>query len=309
MRRGITVAAKIWLVVALCIGVGGAGIGVLTYELKVIASRYEDTLRGLQERVRQQDASRVMQVTFKKEVQEWKDTLLRGSNPQDLAKYSAQFRAEASKVDALGSALQASVSDPEARAAFDDFLKAHAILLNKYDQSLKAFTAGGGQDAHGADSLVRGQDRAPTDLIDKAVGALVKRANAAVASENDAVSGAIWTVSLCVLAAFAAIGVLAGFAIRNISGALHRAVTGLNETARQMAAAAAQVSGASQSLAQSSSEQAAALEQTSAATSEINTMARQNSDSSTGRLRSRHAVARKIRSNQAFDGADGVLHQ
>jgi hypothetical protein len=65
---GTTVGTKIWLVVALCLGVGGSGTGFLIRELKATSASYEDTLRNLQERARQQDAARVMQVTFKKEV-------------------------------------------------------------------------------------------------------------------------------------------------------------------------------------------------------------------------------------------------
>jgi hypothetical protein len=97
MSTETTVGTKIWLVVALCLAVGGSAVGVLTYELKVTSASYEDMLRNLQECARQQDAARVIQVTIKKQVQEWKDSLLRGYNPEDLAKYSGQFRAAAAK--------------------------------------------------------------------------------------------------------------------------------------------------------------------------------------------------------------------
>jgi methyl-accepting chemotaxis protein len=279
-RTGTTVVTKIWLVVALCLGVGASGIGVVMYELRATSASYEDTLWNLQERVRQQDAARVMQVTFKKEVQEWKDILLRGYNPENLAKYSGQFRTVAGKVSETASSLQASVTDPEARQALDAFLQAHATMREKYEVALHVFTEAKGENPHEADTLVKGQDRAPTDLIDKAVAALVKRANAAVASEKEAVARTIWGVTIWVLAAFAVSGLVAGFTIRKFTGTLRRAVAELNETAKQVAGAASQVSSSSQSLAQSSSEQAAALEETSAATEEINSMARQNSGNS-----------------------------
>ena len=41
--------------------------------------------------VRDADRARVMQVDFKKQVQEWKDILLRGHTPADLEKYTKNF--------------------------------------------------------------------------------------------------------------------------------------------------------------------------------------------------------------------------
>ena len=38
------------------------------YQLKATSATYEGTLKTLQDRVRQQDAARVVQVTFKKQV-------------------------------------------------------------------------------------------------------------------------------------------------------------------------------------------------------------------------------------------------
>ena len=277
---GITVGTKIGLVVALCLGVGASGIGALVYELKATSAKYEDTLSSLQDRVRQQDAARVMQVTFKKEVQEWKDLLLRGYNPGDLGKYSGQFRAAAGKVGEMASSLQSSVADPEARRAIESFLQAHAAMREKYEIALRVFTEARGANPRDADTLVKGQDRAPTDLIDEAVAALVKRANAAVAFEKEGVAGTIRVVTLSVLFGFILIGMIASLTIRRFSATLRRSVAQLNESAAQVASAATQISCSSGSLAQTSSEQAAALEETSAATTEINALARRNSGNS-----------------------------
>jgi methyl-accepting chemotaxis protein len=280
MKTETTVSARIWLVVVLCLAVGGSAIAVLTYELKATSARYEDTLRELQERSRQQDAARVMQVTFKKQVQEWKDILLRGYNPDDLAKYSGQFHAASAKVAQTAAALQSSITDVDARQTLQEFLQAHAAMGEKYEAALQAFTAGQGATPHDADQMVKGQDRAPTALIDKAVDALVKRANAAVATDKEAVARTIWVVGIAIVCAFAAICVLAIVTIRKISSTLRTAVGELSEVARQMADAAAQVSTSSQSLAQGSSEQAAALQETSATSAEINSVARKNSENS-----------------------------
>ena len=60
----------------------------LLAQMKTVSNGYDALLASP---VHDINAARVVQVNFKKEVQEWKDTLLRGHNPEDLAKYSKQF--------------------------------------------------------------------------------------------------------------------------------------------------------------------------------------------------------------------------
>ena len=280
MRKKTTVATRIWLIVGLCLGVGASATGVLVHELRTTSASYEAALRNLQDCARQQDAARVMQVTFKKEVQEWKDILLRGYKPEDLAKYSGQFRAAADKVAEVARVLQSSVTDAEAHRTVEQFLQAHTAMRETYEGALRSFTEAKGETARETDQAVKGQDRATTDLIDKVVAGLAQRSNAAVASQSEAVAGKIGVVSLAVLAAFAGISLIVGFTIQKTAGTLRHAVADLSETSSQVASAASQVASSSQCLAQGSAEQAASLEETSSASAEINSMACRNSENS-----------------------------
>ncbi|MFZ5450994.1 MAG: methyl-accepting chemotaxis protein [Thermodesulfobacteriota bacterium] len=72
--------------------------------------------------------------------------------------------------------------------------------------------------------------------------------------------------------------VMALFLTRSITKPITRAIAGLTEGSDQVAAAAVQVSSASQSLAQGASEQAAALEETTSSLEEMNSMTRGNAD-------------------------------
>jgi methyl-accepting chemotaxis protein len=82
-------------------------------------------------------------------------------------------------------------------------------------------------------------------------------------------------------------GMIVGFGIAlllgiflslSITRPLNRVIAGLGEGSEQVAAAAIQVSSASQSLAQGSSQQAAALEETTSSLEEMNSMTRGNAD-------------------------------
>jgi methyl-accepting chemotaxis protein/methyl-accepting chemotaxis protein-1 (serine sensor receptor) len=292
--KQLTLAARIWLAVSLCLAVGAGAIAFLTFELKGTSDSYEQTLRGLQQSSRNMDSARVIQVTFKKMVQEWKDTLLRGSDPADLSKYSSQFRSEADQVAALGSRLQASMRDTPERRPLDDFLRAFSTMRAHYDSTLEIFVKAGGTNQHEADALVKGQDRAATDLLDKAADAIVAQANGAVATEKEAVARKIKAVVISVLLLFAGIGFAVAFMVSGLSATLRRAVRELSEGARQVAAAATQIATSGQSLAQGASEQAASIQETSAASEEINSVARRNAEN----LQSAAGVA--ARSQQKF---------
>jgi methyl-accepting chemotaxis protein len=158
-----------------------AGLAItLVGELRTLSSGYNDLLHGA---VRQAEAARVAQVDFKKQVQEWKDILLRGHNPADLAKYTGQFHEQEAKVKAEAQALAGAVEDPATKQLLVDFLAADDTLSRKYEAAYAAYV-NGKFDFKAADTLVRGQDRPPTDLFDKVVAQLAAQVDARVAAQE-----------------------------------------------------------------------------------------------------------------------------
>ncbi len=86
-------------------------------------------------------------------------------------------------------------------------------------------------------------------------------------------------IILSIIAAI--IGIFLAYFISNgIAKSLTRVIDALSEGSHQVAAAAGQVSSASQSLAEGSSEQAASLEETSSSVEELASMTKQNADNS-----------------------------
>lgn len=67
----------------------------------------------LNTQVHQMELARVVQVDFKKQVQEWKDILLRGHNAEDLKIYTQKFKDKESAVRAEASTLETRLPIPK----------------------------------------------------------------------------------------------------------------------------------------------------------------------------------------------------
>ena len=270
---------KIYLLCGMALGFGAVAAVYLMFTLSNTASNYDALL---QNQYRQADSARQMQVTFKKQVQAWKDTLLRGQDAANLEKYSQEFHADSGKVNEIGTALKGSVTDAKARALVADFLTAHTAMQAKYDAALQSFTEAKGMNQAAVDAMVKGQDRAPTDTLDKVVDALVSDATGRAAAQKSSLAVQIWWIVVGLIVSFVGVGVAATLTIRSISRELQQTVDELSNGALQVASAANQVANSSQSLAAGATEQAASLGETSSATEKIGSVTQRNSDSSRG---------------------------
>jgi methyl-accepting chemotaxis protein len=155
----------------------------LVSQVRLVSDGYDGLLSSP---IPDMDAARVIQVQFKKQVQEWKDILLRGHTPDDLAKYTKQFHDDEALVQSGAKALAARVADPDAKSLLEQFLAAHLKLSESYKTAYDAYV-GGNADFKAADKIVRGQDRPPTDLFDAVVARLDARVKASVEAQRTAV--------------------------------------------------------------------------------------------------------------------------
>ena len=162
----VSIAVKLGTLLAALVALLVVVTGTMLGQLNQVARSYDDLLAH---QVQQGLQARKMQVEFKKQVQEWKDILLRGSNPDDLATYTKNFHTQIAAVDNLNQQLVTSTTDPGIRDQLVAFQREHQALDAAYEAALAPFVADGGRDPSVPDRAVRGQDRPPTDRVDRIV--------------------------------------------------------------------------------------------------------------------------------------------
>ncbi len=168
-KHGKGIALKIAAYTSLVTLLALACTLVLQYRAQIGADRDEENLRA---RLQQVEMARILQVTFKKQVQEWKDILLRGQDPNDLEKYRKAFFTQEGNVQSDARTLLDQISQTGTKARIATFLEMHQVLGQHYRAALDVFVADGKFDYRRADRSVRGEDRPLTDSIDEMVKAI-----------------------------------------------------------------------------------------------------------------------------------------
>jgi two-component system sensor histidine kinase/response regulator len=151
------------------------------------------------------DIAREAQVHFKRQVQEWKNVLLRGHNPADRAKYWSLFEAEESKTQSLLADLHR--REAGEAGAIDGLLTELRGLGQRYRAALAQFDPDNPLSYRDVDSRVRGMDRPPTDEMSALVERLQARMTALGKQMTASHQAEMLTLRWAVLAA-ALLGVL-----------------------------------------------------------------------------------------------------
>jgi methyl-accepting chemotaxis protein len=159
------------------------------------------------------EEARSAQVHFKKQVQEWKNILLRGQKKEDFEKHQRAFFQEESAVDQqleklklLADKLKIDVSSVE------KILEAHQELGKRYRTALQNYSGENPNTIFLVDSEVRGIDRAPTDAMDNVVEQIQHQEMQIVsrAQEETKAQYSTWRI---VLITGTSIGVILSFAL------------------------------------------------------------------------------------------------
>lgn len=144
-----------------------------------------------------------MQSTFKTQVQDWKDTLLRGNNPAKFDKYWSAFKDMEASVAEQGNVLRSKIDDPKVLDLLNQFSDAHKVMGEKYRAGLDAFKSSK-FDHRAGDNAVAGMDRAPSKLLGDAAKLMQQVADeaskdaAAKSQQSIYISLAVMLVALAV---------------------------------------------------------------------------------------------------------------
>jgi methyl-accepting chemotaxis protein len=172
-----------------------------------------------------------MESDFKKQVQEWKDTLLRGKKPQALEQYWTNFQKRESEVSAEAEQLGHSIPDPETAQLVQQFASAHKSMGEAYRRAFQQFKDHDFDSTVG-DAAVAGMDRPPTELLTKAKDRLVAQASARAIEAKDGADRAMKLSLVLFIVLTAASGVAFLVAIqKGISNPLARLAGAMRELA------------------------------------------------------------------------------
>jgi len=109
----------------------------------------------------------VLEVSFKKQVQEWKDTIIRGKDPVLLHAHWTAFEKNEAEVKRSGKLLLDQLSNLTQKELIRQFLLEHEAIGAKYRYALESYRKKG-FNTHQTDSLIIGLDRQATEELDMA---------------------------------------------------------------------------------------------------------------------------------------------
>ncbi|BCZ44641.1 methyl-accepting chemotaxis protein [Clostridium gelidum] len=182
MKANKGIGTRLYLLIALVIVFTLSIISFSGITFRNSNEKYKDRLQVTAEYINLVDEARQAQVDFKKQVQEWKNTLLRGRDTESFKKYYSQFSQENNNVQTQLSKLKEDMTKLGIdTSSVDSLLNAHKDLYNKYGKAIQSYDQNNIESYRIVDGLVNGIDRKPTDDMD----ALVKQIQAIATSGTE----------------------------------------------------------------------------------------------------------------------------
>lgn len=185
-RKAWSLSARLWIGAASVslLAFGLAGIGI--YQLRESETQTNASLARIQQATRMLVLLENAHLHFKIQVQDWKDTLLRGNDPAMYDKYLGLFDREASQTRAA----LTEISRMQLASGLDDtgvqtLLSDHAALLALYHKAITGFDPQSPTAGQAVDHQIIGVDRPLTEAFFRQVAQEEARFDTMVASQHD----------------------------------------------------------------------------------------------------------------------------
>lgn len=140
------------------LSLGIISVGVISfYSLTLLSdkiTRYDQLIEG---KVEATALAESINLNFKRQVQEWKNVLLRGHEQSDREKYWRQFGELQTKIQTDVARFISMPVDARFTAQMRDFQQQHQALMSEYERGYQAFIEAGYSHMTG-DQAVRGID-------------------------------------------------------------------------------------------------------------------------------------------------------
>lgn len=139
-----------------------------------------------------------LNVTFKTQVQEWKNTLIRSKDPEQLEKYWTRFNQNGERIQSMYGRLLTTLPDTHpSYQPLENFAANYPAMLAAYRKGYQAFVDADMDIATG-DRAVKGIDRAPTQHLNKAVEEVNKAISGLSAKIDTEASRTVVTTNITV---------------------------------------------------------------------------------------------------------------
>ncbi|MBK5342584.1 methyl-accepting chemotaxis protein [Pseudomonas sp. TH49] len=170
---------------------------------------------------------------FKVQVQEWKNVLLRGKQPADLAKYWGQFEDRQRDVQSiLGELAGQKGLEPALKTRIERLREEHRQLGSAYQKGRDAYVAAGADPTAG-DSAVKGVDRATSDQMSELVAELRKQGDVLSASISESADRTVLLGILVMLGSGLLIGLLSLWLVnRNLIDPIRKLIDYVTQLSR-----------------------------------------------------------------------------
>ncbi|EJZ59588.1 Methyl-accepting chemotaxis protein [Pseudomonas fluorescens R124] len=170
---------------------------------------------------------------FKVQVQEWKNVLLRGKQPADLAKYWSQFEDRQRDVQNILGELAGQIGlEPALKTRIERLREEHRQLGSAYQKGRDAYVAAGADPTAG-DSAVKGVDRATSDQMSELVAELRKQGDVLSASISESADRTVLLGILVMLGSGLLIGLLSLWLVnRNLIDPIRKLIDYVTQLSR-----------------------------------------------------------------------------